>query len=144
VAVRADIAHGVADLHALLLDTALLRLTGGGTVDLAQETLALHLLPLARIGATGFSVPVTIRGSFRAPRAAVDAAAGGKGLGGIVMGALGADRLIAGAGQSDGCADQLQLARFGDPGPVPAALPAQEAGKPAVPSLNNLLKQLLR
>jgi AsmA protein len=144
VAVRADIAHGVADLHALLLDTVPLRLTGGGTIDLGQETLALHLQPLARIGATGFSVPVTIRGGFRAPRAAVDAAAGGKGLGGIVMGALGADRLIAGAGQSDGCADQLQLARFGDPGAVPAALPAQEAGKPAAPNLNNLLKRLLR
>jgi AsmA protein len=144
VALRADVTHGVGDLRALLLDTVPLRLTGGGTFDLAQETLALHLLPLARIGGTGFSVPVTIRGTFRAPRAAVDAASTGKGLGGIVMGALGADRLIAGAGQSDGCAEQLQLARFGDPGAVPAALPAQQAGKPPPQNLNNLLKQLFR
>jgi uncharacterized protein involved in outer membrane biogenesis len=144
VALRADVTHGVGDLHALLLDTVPLRLTGGGTFDLGQETLALHLLPLARIGATGLSVPVNIRGTFRAPRAAVDAASTGKGLGGIVMGALGADRLIVGAGQSDGCAEQLQLARFGDPGPVPAALPAQEAGKAPPQNLNNLLKQLFR
>jgi hypothetical protein len=87
---------------------------------------------------------VNVRGNLRAPRAAVDATGVGRSLGGIVMGALGADRLIAGAGQSDGCAEQLQLARFGDPGPVPAALPAAAVGKPAPPSLNNLLKQLLR
>jgi AsmA protein len=144
VAVRADLAHGVADLRALLLDTVPLRLTGGGTIDLGQETLALRLLPLARIGATGLSVPVNIRGTLRAPKAAVDTAGNGKGLGGIVMGALGADRLIAGAGQKDGCAEQLQLARFGDPGPLPAALPEQGAAKAPAQNLNNLLKQLLR
>jgi AsmA protein len=144
VALQADFVNGVAELHAMLLDTAPLRLTGAGTVDLGQETLSLHLLPLARIGATGLSVPVNVRGGFRSPKAAVDATGGGKTLGGIVIGALGADRLIAGAGQSDGCAEQLQVARFGEPGPVPAALPAQEAGKPVPPNLNNLLKQLLR
>jgi uncharacterized protein involved in outer membrane biogenesis len=144
VALRADIDHGVADLRALLLDTAPLRLTGGGTIDLGQEVLSLRLQPLARIGGSGLSMPVDVRGGFRAPRAAVDAAGSGRNLGGIVIGALGADRLIAGAGQTDGCADQLKLARFGDPGPVPAALPAQETGKPAAPNLNNLLKQLLR
>jgi uncharacterized protein involved in outer membrane biogenesis len=144
VALRADITHGVADLHALLLDTVPLRLTGTGTVDLAQETLALHLLPLARIGGTGLSIPVNVNGTFRAPRAAVDAKGGGRNLGGIVMGALGADRLIAGAGESDGCGEQLKLARFGDAGPVPAALPGQETGKPAPQNLNTLLKQLFR
>ena len=82
VALRIDVAHGVGDLHALLLDTVPLRLTGGGTVDLGQETLSLHLLPLARIGATGMSVPVNIRGTFRAPRAAVDARGAGGSLGG--------------------------------------------------------------
>jgi AsmA protein len=144
VALRADASHGVVDLHALLLDTAPLRLTGSGTVDLGQETLSLRLQPLARIGSSGFSMPVDVRGNFRAPRAAVDTTGAGKSLGGIVIGALGADRLIAGAGQTDGCAEQLKLARFGDPGPVPAALPAQEAGKPTSSNLNNLLKQLLR
>jgi AsmA protein len=144
VALRADASHGVVDLHALLLDTAPLRLTGSGTFDLSQETLSLRLQPLARIGSSGFSMPVDVRGNFRAPRAAVDATGAGKNLGGIVIGALGADRLIAGAGETDGCAEQLKLARFGDPGPVPAALPAQEAGKPASSNLNNLLKQLLR
>jgi uncharacterized protein involved in outer membrane biogenesis len=144
VALRADVTHGVATLRALLLDTAPLRLTGSGSVDLAQETLSLRLQPLARIGASGFSVPVDVRGSFRAPRAGVDTAGAGRNFGGLVIGALGADRLIAGAGETDGCADQLAQARFGDPGPVPAALPAREAGKPAPQNLNNLLKQLLR
>jgi AsmA protein len=144
VALRADVAHGVADLRALLLDTAPLRLTGSGTVDLGQETLSLRLQPLARIGGSGFSVPVAIGGSFRAPRARIDSAGAGRSLGGIVIGALGADRLIAGAGETDGCDDQLKLARFGDPGPVPPALPAQAEGKPAKQDLNNLLKQLLR
>lgn len=142
VALRADATRGVAELRALLLDTVPLRLTGSGTIDLAQEMLSLRLLPLARIGGTGISVPVNIGGTFHAPRASVDAAAGGKGLGGIVMGALGADRLIAGGGEQDGCAEQLKLARFGDPGAVPPALPPQEAGKPQ--NLNSLLKQLLR
>jgi hypothetical protein len=117
--------------------------TGSGTIDLGHETLALRLLPLARIGGTGLTVPVNIRGTFRTPKAAVDTVSTGKGLGGIVMGALGTDRLIAGAGQTDGCADQLKLARFGDPGPLPAALPEQGAAR-AQPNLNNLLKQLLR
>ena len=144
VALRVDIAHGVGDLHALLLDTEPLRLTGSGTFDLAQETLSMRLLPLARIGATGMSVPVSIRGSFRAPHASVDATGAGGSLGGLVMGALGTDRLIAGSGQSDGCAEQLQSARFGDQGPLPPALPTDAPGKPTPPNLNNLLKQLLR
>jgi AsmA protein len=144
VALRADVSHGVAAVRALLLDTAPLRLTGSGSVDLAEEMLSLHLQPLARIGGSGFSVPVDVRGSFRAPRAAVGAADGSKNLGGIIIGALGADRLIAGAGQTDGCAEQLALARFGDAGPVPAALPSREAEKPMPQNLNNLLKQLLR
>ena len=143
VALRVDISHGAADLRALLLDTAPLRLTGGGTFDLGQETLALHLLPLARIGGSGLSVPVDVRGTLRAPRAAVNTTVG-KGLGGLVIGALGADRLIAGAGEADGCAEQLQLARFGDAGPVPAALPAPATVKRPPMNANNLLKQLLR
>jgi uncharacterized protein involved in outer membrane biogenesis len=142
IALRGDVAHGVVDLKALLLDTVPLRLTGGGSVDLGAETLALHLLPLVRVGASGMSMPVNVQGSFRAPKAAIDAS--GKGFGGIIMGALGADRMIAGSGQADGCAEQLQLARFGEAGPLPPALPGQEAGKPAPSPLNSILKQLLR
>jgi hypothetical protein len=73
----------------------------------------------------------------------MDVSGTGKTLG-LVFGALGSDRLIAGAGQSDGCADQLRLARFGAAGPVPAELAAPPAGKTSVPNVNNLLKQLLR
>jgi uncharacterized protein involved in outer membrane biogenesis len=146
VALRADVVNGVATLPALLVDTVPVRLTGSGSVDLAHETLALHLLPLARIGGTGLSVPVTISGTFRSPRAAVETKGGGRdsALAGIVIGALDADRLIAGAGQNDSCASQLKLARFDPPGPLPAALPATAGGKPKPPNLNDLLKQLLR
>jgi uncharacterized protein involved in outer membrane biogenesis len=144
VALRADVSHGVADLRALMFDTEPLRLVGSGSIDLGQETLSLRLQPLARIGISGFSMPIDVRGGFRSPRATFDVAGGGKSMGGLVIGALGADRLIAGAGQSDGCADQLKLARFGASGPLPAALPAPLVSKTLTPNINNLLKQLLR
>jgi AsmA protein len=151
MAIRADITKGVADLRALLLDTLPLRLTGSGSVNLGEETLALRLQPLARLGGSGIAVPVNLGGTLRTPRASMDISGTGKNaaLAGIVMGALGPDRLIAGAGQTDGCPEQLKLARFDQAGPVPSALPTpdggkSEGGKPKPPSLNNLLKQLMR
>ncbi|MBS0558461.1 MAG: AsmA family protein [Proteobacteria bacterium] len=146
IAMRWDFSSGTGDARALLLDTAPLRLSGSGTVDLAQETLALRLQPLVRVGASGISVPVDVRGGFRSLRATVDASGSAKGqpLAGIVIGALGADRLIAGAGQADTCPDQLRLARFDQSGPIPPAPAHGEAQKGTTTNLNNILKQLLR
>ena len=135
-AARLDAREGLAQVRALLLDTTLLHLEGQGSLNFADEKLALRLEPLARLGGTGVIVPLRVGGSFRQPKAGVDAAgavgeaarlaegasAKNQALG-IVIGALGGDRMIAGAGR-DSCAEQLAIARGGRPGPVPAALPA--------------------
>jgi hypothetical protein len=105
-------------------------------------------------------VPLSIRGTLRNPKVTVDAAgAAGEAarlaagasdkaapLAGIIIGALGADRMIAG-GERDNCAQQLAIARGGRPGPLPAALPASgepAPGKPKLPNAGDLLRQFLR
>jgi AsmA protein len=162
-AARLDAVHGVAQLRALLLDATLVHMEGAGSVNLGDETLALRLEPLARVGGIGVMVPLRVGGTFRKPKATVDAVgaageaarlaegASGKGgpLLGIVIGALGADRMIAGAGRG-GCAEQLAIARGGRAGPLPASAPAPAptgdpgAGKPKIPKPADLLRQFLR
>ncbi len=156
LAVRLDAHGGVADLRALLLDTSLFYLEGGGSLNLGDETLALRLRPLARLGGTGVIVPLRVGGGFRAPKVEVDATgAAGEAAGiaaeaarspqfGIIIGALGGNRMVPGGGADD-CARQLVLARGGLPGPAPAPAPApapsaeKKASKPA-----DLLRQFLR
>jgi uncharacterized protein involved in outer membrane biogenesis len=166
-AARLDSSHGVANLRGFLLDTSLLHVEGGGSINLADETLALRLEPLARVGETGVMVPLRVSGTWHNPHASVDAtgAAGeaarlAEGAAeknrtlGVIIGALGGDRMIAGAGR-DTCADQLALARGGRAGPLPSqpapAAPASpqtsptQAGKtPGVPKPMDLLRQFLR
>jgi hypothetical protein len=66
---------------------------------------------------------------------------------GIIIGALGADRMIAGAGR-DRCGEELAIARGGRAGPLPAAAaPATGAAaeaKPKPPKPADLLRQFLR
>ncbi len=68
LAARARVTHGVAQLAPLLLASSLVTVDGTGRVDLATETLDLHLNPQGRAGGVSFSVPVTVTGGFRAPR----------------------------------------------------------------------------
>ncbi|MBV8615525.1 MAG: AsmA family protein [Acetobacteraceae bacterium] len=68
LAARARATHGVAELAPLLLASSLLTIDGTGRVDLARETLDLHLQPQGRASGVSFSVPVTVTGGFRAPR----------------------------------------------------------------------------
>ncbi len=150
-AFRVDVQHGKGDVRALLLDTSLAYLAGGGTLDLAGETLALRLRPLARLGGTGVVVPLRINGPFRAPKVEVDAAASAAEaaqLGaqasrspqlGIIIGALGGDRMLSG-GSPDDCPRDLALARGGAIGPSPAAA----AEQPKAPKPADLLRQFLR
>ncbi|HJS84862.1 MAG TPA: AsmA-like C-terminal region-containing protein, partial [Acetobacteraceae bacterium] len=77
---RARAAHGTAQLAPLLLASSLITVDGSGRVDLATETLDLHLHPQGRAGGVDFSVPVTVTGGFRSPRFGTsepDAAAAG-------------------------------------------------------------------
>ncbi len=161
-AARLEAANGRAAVRGLLLDTTLVHVEGTGSVNLADETLALQLRPLVRIGGTGVVVPLRVGGTLRAPKAAVDASgaageaarqAGAAGVKsnsalGIVIGALGGDRMIAGSGARDSCAPELALARTGKASAVPAAAAAAPAppaqGKLKAPKPADLLRQLFR
>jgi AsmA protein len=155
-ALRLDAKQGVADVRALLLDTSLFYLEGNGSLNLGDETMALRMRPLARLGGTGVIVPLNVRGPFRNPKVEVDAtgaASEAAGIAaqasrnpqlGIIIGALGGDRMVRGAGADD-CARDLAVARGGRAGTVPAAAPAPPAAeKPKAPKPADLLRQLLR
>ena len=62
--------NGVLSLAPLVADADRLRIEGAGQVDLARETLALHLLPLLR-GGPGLVIPVQLSGPWRAPKVAI-------------------------------------------------------------------------
>ncbi len=139
LAARMDFAAGHGTLHPLLVDTPALHVEGEGTVDLTDETLALALRPLARLGGAGVAVPIRLAGSLRAPRATIDtgAVAGAAAAGGgfrAVIGALDA------AASSEACGPALAAARGGALPPVPAT--AIQRQKP--PKTIDLLRKLFR
>jgi uncharacterized protein involved in outer membrane biogenesis len=162
-AVRIDANHGIGTLRTLLLRSSLLTFDGDGTMNLAAETLDLHVRPQARVGGTGLVVPLRVTGTFRAPSAAPDPAAavtanagtvaglalrGATPLGAIA-GALGEQKLFGGGGGDCGAA--LAIARGQPAGtaparqaaePVPPHQPAQQQPKP--PNPGTLLRQLFR
>ena len=161
LAVRTEARDGVADLKTLLLDTAPLRLTGGGAINLGAETLALRLLTTARLGGTGVVAPVEVGGSLLAPTFGVGKlealAAAAQVLGqtavarnnpqfGLTIGQLGLDRLVPGtANPEETCERALAFARGTTPPPAQASpastspAPTQKNPKPA-----DILRQLLR
>lgn len=130
LALRADARSGQVTLTALKLDTARLLVEGGGTVDLADETMALRLRPLLRLGGTGVAAPMRLDGPVRHPTVALDTL-GGAGRVGVVIGGLG--------GPAESCTAELTAARDGRPGTLPAEVAAGRTAKPA-----DLLRSLLR
>jgi AsmA protein len=108
---RTDFTHGTGNIRALALDTPQVVLDGTGTVDLADETVALHLRPTVRIGGTGVAAPVALSGHFGALKAQLDPVLGGRV--GISIGG--------GAPGGGTCAALLATARGGMPGPLPVA-----------------------
>jgi AsmA protein len=154
-AVRFDVAAGQAQTRVLLVDTPLALVSGSGGINLAQERLALRLVPTVRLGGGGISVPVHVGGSFAAPSYRADAAGAlggvaagaatgaGQGatvggpLGAIIGGVVGATRQGAGEAASGDCAGALAIAR-GQPstaatGPPAPAQPSQPAPSPRSP-----------
>jgi len=121
LALRVDAAAGQAALRTLLLDSARLHLEGEGTVNLADETLDLHLRPQVRLGLGGVSVPVHVSGPIRAPRTQAEIK-GGTGRPGLLIGA---------PPPPDECAARLAEARGGRAGPLPAGAPDAPRPKPA-------------
>ncbi len=121
LALRVDAAAGQAALRTLLLDSARLYLEGEGTVNLADETMDLHLRPQVRLGFGGVSVPVHVSGPVRAPRTQAEIK-GGTGRPGLLIGA---------PPPPDECAARLAEARGGRAGPLPAGAPDAPRPKPA-------------
>jgi uncharacterized protein involved in outer membrane biogenesis len=128
LAVRMDAAAGQVTIAALDLDTSRLDLTGAGTLNLADETMALRLRPTVRVGGAGILAPVKIDGSLAHPAAALDSQ-GIEGRAGIVIG---------GAAPPGTCPASLALARDGHAGrmPAPAAVKTPKAA--------DLLRSFLR
>jgi uncharacterized protein involved in outer membrane biogenesis len=64
---------GVGRFRTIALDTTYLQLDGAGQVNLGAETLALKLLPLARLSGSSVSVPVLVEGPLHSPHGRLDA-----------------------------------------------------------------------
>ncbi len=154
---RMDFAHGVGALKAMALSSSLLTMTGAGSVNLGQETLALTLHPQARVAGTGVVIPLNVTGPIRSPAVNVNrvgaaesnaGAVAGAVVGsatplGIVGGLLGSDKL-AGGGSTDICPAALAAAH-GEAVPEAAVRPAAPAGaNPARANPGAVLKNLFR
>jgi AsmA protein len=155
--VRMDAEHGIGAFKALALSSSLLTMTGGGAVNLGDETLALQLRPRARVAGTAVVIPLAVSGPIRNPAvkvneiAAAESNAGtvaGAVIGnatplGIVGGLLGGNKMLGGAGikalggdTTDICPPVLAAARGqATGGQAPGGQPAggQGAGGQAVP-----------
>ncbi len=157
VALRLEATDGVAEARALLADTSLAKLDGGGAFNLGQETLALRVRPTLKVGQIRIAAPVLVSGPWRQPAVGVDPAGAGQ-IASQVLGGLAAGRnplqALRGAGEAtamDDCPRQLAIARGGAAGPVPPAeappaeTPAQPQQRPTVPSNpRDLLRGLIR
>jgi uncharacterized protein involved in outer membrane biogenesis len=153
-----DARDGLATFRALYLDSARVKVTGNGTINLAEETLSLRLEPLARLADTGITVPLIVGGTIENPKARVDAAnsaqanimglaQSAQNLAEVPLGAIsgvlgGPDRLSSGG---DDCAKQLAIARGGPGGPQPNSPPSLLAVPAnAAKRVLNVPKNLLR
>jgi AsmA protein len=160
-AARLDAHGGLATFRALYLDSARVKVSGSGTINLADEALSLRLRPLARLADTGITVPLIIGGTIENPRARIDAAntaqanlmglaQSAQNLAEVPLGAIsgafgGPDRLSSGG---DDCANQLAIARGGPGGPQPNSPPSllavpTNAAKQILNAPKNLLQNLL-
>lgn len=141
LAVRLEVAHGVARVAPLLIDSDGFDVSGGGSVLLGEETLALLLRPRLRVGGADLGVPVSVTGPILAPKASPDGGAAVASLASMASSPVGDVKGIAGAvGQTlfgagpaaDPCPTALAQARFGLPGAAP---PPQRSG--VVPGVLN-------
>ncbi len=135
-ALRMRARDGIGTIQPLALGSALLTMTGSGTINLRDETLSMGLEPQGRVAGTGFTIPLTVSGPIRQPaiRISRDATTPL----GIVAGLLGGDKPFGGA-STDICTPALAAAR-GQAVPEPGAAPAAPgANKP-----EDILKNLFR
>ena len=154
-ALRADAHHGVADVHTLLLNSSVLTMDGGGSVNLGEETLAMALRPQGRVAGTGLVVPLQVTGPIREPDVKVNAvgtfeANAGTVAGGVIGGAtplgllgglVGGGKLLGGGAAVPSCAEALAVAR-GGPMPAASAAHAEAAPAPKKGGVGGVLRQL--
>ncbi len=144
LAVRMDAHNGAGTLRALLLDTAPMRLSGSGGLNLGEETLNVRLQTTVRVGGTGIAAPLDIGGTFLEPKVKVDAALPAPGAAanapfGIVIGKLGLDQLVAGntgeflRPRPRHCPRREAPAGSGHSGPGPAGRQTAQARRSAAP-----------
>ncbi len=136
LALRAEFTHGIGTLHALAADTSRLSLDGSGDIDLASETLDLHLRPSVHAGPIAASAPVSLTGAIAAPKAALDPVLGG-GRVGFSIGGAGDPAM-----QASDCAAKLAIARGGAPGPMPAMAAQQNQAPFTIKKPKDLLQGL--
>ncbi len=161
-ALAVDATNGSGTVKALTLDSNRLFLQGGGTVNFADEALALVLQPRLKIGGGNVAIPVQVGGTFLAPSysvasqsAVATAAQAASGLSDGNM--LGASTLLGKAmsaitgstgNTGDACPAALSLARMGKPGPMPSSpantpAPATGTSQPQQTGPRSLLNGLL-
>lgn len=159
IANRFEMENGQASSRALLIDSQLGKIAGGGGLNLANEQIAMRLetdlaLPLPGVSVVRIRSPIPVGGTFAAPQfntsalaanAAASAATslatglvrGGAGVAGGLVGALGGNaRAVPGQDLGGGsslpdCGPQLAIVRAGRPGPVPASAAQAPAAAPA-------------
>jgi AsmA protein len=159
-AARLDMRGGLATFRALYLDSARVKVTGSGTINLADEALSVRLRPQARLANTGITTPLIVGGTIEHPKARIDAAnsaqanimgfaQSAENLAEVPLGAIsgafgGPDRLSSGG---DDCANQLAIARGRPGGPQPDSPPSMlavpaNAAKQILNAPKNLLQNL--
>ena len=86
IAARFDISRGLATSRQLAMETKGAIILGKGTINLASETLDIHLVPYATsANLANFAVPMQVAGSLQNPRVSPDAAAIARGAVGTVI-----------------------------------------------------------
>ena len=137
-ALRVEFSHGVGSARALTLGSGLLNVDGSGTVNLADETLALVLRSRATVAGAAVTVPVKVSGPLAAPQTRVDQIGIAEANAALLGGLLGKPAGSApGGGQpaaGDSCPAALAVARGEAPPPeaAPAVVPAPAVPAPAV------------
>jgi hypothetical protein len=148
VAIGLSFSKGIATADPAVLDLGRFAITAGGSVDFAQETLALQLRTLLRLGgnagAAGLIVPVRLTGPWRTPKAAPEAGGskGGPGGGGSFTEPCGS--AVAAAMAAPAVARPApSVPAAGATAAAPAPAPAKpDAARRAAASLLDALKNL--
>jgi AsmA protein len=161
-AFRLDMQNGTGRIAPLALSSSLLTMTGSGTANLGNETVALQLLPQAKIGGNDLVIPVDVSGPIRNPRVNVNQVGATERNAGAVAGLLlknnpqlgalggllGTDKGDS-ASKGDLCPAALAAARgqaapaAPPPSAAPAALPGKLLPNPALnpaQTLRNLFR----